>query len=565
MSATPTTAITFQNFFSTTLSSDITSSATDIFLDTVPNGSEGFLVIEPESSNREVIYYNSKTALKVVCPSAADGRGQDDTSAVAHSQGSTVIMAPIAAYFETLLSLFTTSPQGWTALSGTFSVASGYNAGNKSYTIDTTTDQTSVLSPGMRFKITRGTTPPTQCTDLESTSSQYASKTTPSGVSFTDDFTCEAWVKLESYTQGAIISRYNGTNGFECYVTGSGQITLLGHSGASGNYRQVTTYQSIPLGRWVHIAACLDMSTYTTATSPIYIDGVSVPVALSQGGTNPTSLTQAGDLQLGASNSTLFFDGKLADVRLWSVVRTASQIRDNMNNQLTGAESNLVGYWKLDGGFTDATSNANNMTGQNAAVATNVDNPMNSTEYGIITKVTSTQVVVFTGTDYNIPNMTLSTPYYSTYKSPFGFPTSRGKWKVETVYCASETVSIGSTNTWYASTGGKLTVPIGGWIVGFQGGFQLHSTVSGTRDGSIALESSAPTNGAYIQARTAQMPYITSSADGLGNLFKQYPETLAADTTFTLYGSIQGSSGTEDWRIRGDRGTVIIFAENAYI
>jgi hypothetical protein len=116
MAASPTTSISFQNFFSAQLSADISASDTDIPMDNIPNGSEGFLVIEPDSTTkREIIYYNSKTALKVICPSVADGRGQDDTSATTHASGSTVIMAPIAAYFETLLNLFTTSPQGWTA------------------------------------------------------------------------------------------------------------------------------------------------------------------------------------------------------------------------------------------------------------------------------------------------------------------------------------------------------------------------------------------------------------------------------------------------------------------
>lgn len=125
MSANPTAAITFQNFFSAVLTGDITSSSTDIPLDNVPNGSEGFLVIEPDSTtNREVIYYNSKTSIKVVCPSAADGRGQDDTSAVAHSTGATVIMAPVAAFWEVLLGRIcptgsimpfggTSNPTGW--------------------------------------------------------------------------------------------------------------------------------------------------------------------------------------------------------------------------------------------------------------------------------------------------------------------------------------------------------------------------------------------------------------------------------------------------------------------
>jgi hypothetical protein len=101
--ATTTTALGFQNFFSATLQGDITSSSTDILLDAIPNASQGFLVIDPDSTtNREVIFYTSKTALKVICTSAADGRGQDDTTAVSHLQGTTVISAPVAGNLEAL-------------------------------------------------------------------------------------------------------------------------------------------------------------------------------------------------------------------------------------------------------------------------------------------------------------------------------------------------------------------------------------------------------------------------------------------------------------------------------
>jgi hypothetical protein len=105
MSATPTTALGFQNFFQATLTSDITATSTDIPMDNIPNSSQGFLVIDPDSTSaREVIFYTSKTALKVVAPSVADGRGQDDTTASAHNQGTTVIMAPVAGMFEALQS-----------------------------------------------------------------------------------------------------------------------------------------------------------------------------------------------------------------------------------------------------------------------------------------------------------------------------------------------------------------------------------------------------------------------------------------------------------------------------
>lgn len=103
--ATPTSDLDFQNFFSTTLTSGISATDTSIPLDSVPNGNQGFLVIDPDSSaNREVIFYTSKTGSTVECTSAADGRGQDDSSAVAHSSGVTVVCASVAGYFEALQS-----------------------------------------------------------------------------------------------------------------------------------------------------------------------------------------------------------------------------------------------------------------------------------------------------------------------------------------------------------------------------------------------------------------------------------------------------------------------------
>lgn len=93
----------YQNFYSGVLTADITSGTTSISLDTVPTPSSGILVIEPDSTtNREVILYTSKGASTVTLPS--DGRGYDGTSAVSHSTGSTVIMAPVAKWFTALAS-----------------------------------------------------------------------------------------------------------------------------------------------------------------------------------------------------------------------------------------------------------------------------------------------------------------------------------------------------------------------------------------------------------------------------------------------------------------------------
>lgn len=93
----------YQNFFSATLTGDITSGTLTIGLDTVPSPTSGVLVIDPDSTTgREVILYTSKGASTITCPS--DGRGYSGSTAAAHLTGTTVIMAPIDKWFTALAS-----------------------------------------------------------------------------------------------------------------------------------------------------------------------------------------------------------------------------------------------------------------------------------------------------------------------------------------------------------------------------------------------------------------------------------------------------------------------------
>ena len=43
------------------------------------------------------------------------------------------------------------------------------------------------------------------------------------------------------------------------------------------------------------------------------------------------------------------FEGQIADLRVWKIVRTAEDIKNSMYLQLTGKEVGLVGYWRLGG------------------------------------------------------------------------------------------------------------------------------------------------------------------------------------------------------------------------
>lgn len=98
-----TTAYGWDSFFSTTLSSAITASDTTIPLVAAPTAQEGTLVIESDSStNREIIYYTSVSGSSVICPSVGAGRGQEGTTAAAHSSGVSVKKNTTSRDFEVL-------------------------------------------------------------------------------------------------------------------------------------------------------------------------------------------------------------------------------------------------------------------------------------------------------------------------------------------------------------------------------------------------------------------------------------------------------------------------------
>jgi hypothetical protein len=492
-----------ENFYTAYLTADCTDTDTDIFLDIIPTNSEGTLVIDPDSTtNREIIYYSSKTATKVVCP--GNGRGYDNSTAIAHTTGTKVIMAPIADWFNSLKTLFTTTPQGWSDLADVPDTVT-YN-GNRSYDlVFNSNDLTDTVSNGMRLKLTRTVTAPTQCTDLESGSSQYWSKTSPAGTTFTDDFCVGAWIKLESYTLGGIISRFNGTSGWLLAVNADGTIQLGGYNANVANVSKVTSYQSIPLNKWVHVAAQLDMSAFTatTTTSYIMIDGVNVPAVVSRGGTNPTALVQAGDLNIGAYNSGTTFDGKIAQAWYSSAKITQSTIQTFISQGMTGSETSIVSLFSFNGNGNDSNANANNLSANGGALATATDTPFaggatGTTEYGIITAnafSTNTTLTVQVPEGYAIPTSGgVSSMSYSTQDVPYGFPRDKGKWIVESRYRIQQAEK---TNTTYAQWyGDQILAPTGVWnLIGTIPFYMPASATAASGDYAISTSTSAVETG----------------------------------------------------------------------
>jgi hypothetical protein len=329
--------------------------------------------------------------------------------------------------------LFETTPQGWTPV--TQSVSSVAYNGNRSYTLTMSADVSATLSPGMRVRTTRTVAAPTQCTSLNGTT-QYYSKTTPTGLSFTTTFTCSAWVKLSSYQAGGIIARRNAdTEGWSMFIDSSGRVQLVALRIASNN-KFIVSNQSLPLNKWVHVAATMDVSAGDTTTAQkIWIDGVEVPRTYNINGTITALVQGTTALVVGATKSagTDLFAGKIAQAAVFSSQLSDATIKSYYSQGLSGTETNLVSAYSFNNSINDLnTTNANNLTAQGSAVATNADSPFSTNsfdvetgteDYGIVQSVATTTVVVQVPIGCTIPTSGgVSAMSYSTQEAPYGFP-----------------------------------------------------------------------------------------------------------------------------------------------
>lgn len=364
------------------------------------------------------------------------------------------------ASVQAALGITTPGGNGWTIIP--YTATYGANNGNKEFTVTYPLDLTPTLSAGMKMQHTRGTTAPTQCMAFTAASSQYASKSSPTGITFTSAFTCETWIKLNSYT-GQI--QYfggrtdNSTGGFAFGCTAAGQLYIL--YGASSSFTTLTSYQSLPINRWIHVA--VSISSVSSKTAIMYINGTSVPFAT---GGSATTLTQTGNLFVSGNVTNTYLDGEASEFRIWSAAQSQANIQTNMAISLTGSETNLVALFQGNGNFNDKTSNANNLTASGGALATQVANPYNNIEYAEIVSVSysspNTTITLNTGDFGSMPNMTLTNPQYSTTENPFGLP--QGVNGASLKRFVSSMVGFNTSSTTTIQLSGittSLTIPFG--------------------------------------------------------------------------------------------------------
>jgi hypothetical protein len=126
---------------------------------------------------------------------------------------------------------------------------------------------------------------------------------------------------------------------------------------------------------WHHIA--MTFKSGVTNETLIYLDGV---LKLT---TTMTILNQEFSFSIGSSSNVpvrQFYTGSIDDVRVWNVIRTQTEIQDNMNTELLGSETGLVAYYPLNQGISE---------GDNTAIAA-VTNKSANTLNGTLSNFTKT-------------------------------------------------------------------------------------------------------------------------------------------------------------------------------
>jgi hypothetical protein len=161
--------------------------------------------------------------------------------------------------------------------------------------------------------------------------------------------TVEAWMKLAASAPDMLVV-FNGRNGeWEIAVFG-GSLTAGVDLVSGWHHATAPTPASALQGAWHHVAMVWSTGTQVA----LFVDGLLVANAQTltggllslSSGYRPT----IGAYCAGSGYHEKYFNGLIDEVRVWTVARTQAQIQANMKKALTGMESGLAGYWRLDEG-----------------------------------------------------------------------------------------------------------------------------------------------------------------------------------------------------------------------
>ena len=191
---------------------------------------------------------------------------------------------------------------------------------------------------------------------------------TPLITSASNTFTYEFWALPQATHEidSESTSGISGTSG-QKWAIGAGHGGSNAGAGVSVGTNGISVYEHgvsyLPallvypttINDWVHIAV-----VYENKQPTLYINGVFAKTGLTS---TRSAVYPSAEFGTGAYGK---FKGKLKDIRIWNYARTQAEIQADMNKTLTGTETGLIGYWKMNEGqgtiINDSSPSGNHAT-----------------------------------------------------------------------------------------------------------------------------------------------------------------------------------------------------------
>jgi hypothetical protein len=183
-------------------------------------------------------------------------------------------------------------------------------------------------------------------------------------------------------------------------------------------------------------------------------------------------------------------------------------------------------------------------------------------KYFIVTAVGAysggnTLITVYGGTDYDLANEAVTSPYYSMVKAPFGFPMAIDKWTVTTSDITDIYQSSPTAAQWYNLGSLSISIPIGFWRVVYEA--FIYAAKTGANSDQSATLSTGNNNASDPTMTGGVYAYLVAS----GLIHRERFLTTGAKTTYYL--NAKSSTTPTDINFRGDFGTTVIRATCAYL
>ncbi|MCP4860428.1 MAG: LamG domain-containing protein [Planctomycetes bacterium] len=194
-----------------------------------------------------------------------------------------------------------------------------------------------------------------QCLELDGVFPSMVEIPSDPSLDLTGPYTLELWGWADTVNPAAqpMLVRRQESNVKLDYSFGViGNSQFVGHHNWSHGIHagsQVVSNDTIPIQQWFHIAFTFDPSTLT---SKVFLNGIEV-------GSNSSMeipWNNVADIWFGAWDQPLgagSWDGRIDELRIWSVVKSGAQILADMNLAIH-QHQDLVSVWHFDGDATDA-------------------------------------------------------------------------------------------------------------------------------------------------------------------------------------------------------------------